>query len=178
MRLFVSIVVVTSVACLVGLSLKKGDYLKTLFQEFMTPQNWRRVEIVDEKSMFEKLVRDYIWEYVEVLVVGLTACFITFTIGWSAANSMRKGSADSGDEDIPEGCLEENCDLSGWVEEVEEINTELEQRGHRISTRKASNIELKLSEGETMNKAYRSDYNGSRQEIEEDTTTSLTCLKN
>lgn len=177
MRPFVSIAVVTSVACLVGLSLKKGDYLRTPYQEFMTPQTWRRVEIVDEKSMFEKLLRDYIWEYAEVLVVGLTACFITFTIGWSAANSMRKGSADSGDEDIPEECLEENCDLSGRVEEVEEITTELERSGHRISTRNASNIELKLSEGETTNKAYRSDYNGNRQEIEEDTTTSLTCLK-
>lgn len=175
MKQFVSIFLVTSVAFLIGLSLKKGDYLKTLYQEFMTPQKWRRVEIVDEKSMFEELLRDYIWEYLEVLVVGLTACIFTFTIGWSAANSMCKVSADSVDEDIPEECLEENCDLNGRLEEVEEITTELERSGHRLSTRKASNIELKLSEGETMNEACRSDYNGSRQEIEEDTT-SLNCL--
>lgn len=177
MRQFVSIFVVTSVACLLGLSLKKADFLKTLYQEFMTPQKWRRVEIVDEKSMFEKLISDYIWEYLEVLFVGLTASIFTFTIGWSAANSMRRGSADSGDEDIPEECLEENCDGFGRVEEVEEIITEidLEQCGYRLSTRKTSTIELKLSESETMKKTCRSDCNGngSCRENEEYTITSV-----
>lgn len=177
MRQFVSIFVVTSVACLLGLSLKKADYnLKTLYQEFMTPQKWRRVEIVDEKSMLEELISNYIWEYLEVLFVGLTACIFTLTIGWSAANSMRRGSADSGDEDIPEECLEEQ-DGFGRFEEVEEIITEidLEQCGYRLSTRKSSNIELKLSESETMKKTCRSDCNGngSCQENEEDTIKSV-----
>lgn len=181
MRQFVSIFVVTSVACLLGLSLKKADYnLKTLYQELITPQKWRRVEIVDEKSMLEELISDYIWEYLEVLFVGLTACIFTLTIGWSAANSMRRGSADSGDEDIPEECLEEHCDGFGRVEEVEEIITEidLEQCGYRLSTRKTSNIELKLSESETMKKTCRSDCNGndSCQENEEDTITSVNRL--
>lgn len=178
MRQFVSIFVVTSIACILGLSLKKADYLKTLYQEFMTPQKWRRVEIVEEKSIFEKIISDYIWEYLEVLFVGLTACIFTFTIGWSAANSMRRGSADSGDEDIPEECLEEHCDGFGRVEEVEEIITEidLEQCGYRLSTRNTSNIELKLSESETMKKTCRSDCNGSCHEDEEDTITSVNRL--
>lgn len=178
--MFVSIFVVTSVACLLGLSLKKADFLKTLYQEFMTPQKWRRVEIVDERSMFEELISDYIWEYLEVLFVGLTACIFTFTIGWSAANSMRRRSVDYGDADIPEECLEEHCDGFGRVEEVEEIITEidLEQCGYRLSTRKTSNIELKLSESETMKKTCRSDCNGndSCQESEEDTITSVNRL--
>lgn len=172
----VSIFVIASIACLVGLSLKKADYLKTLYQELTTPQKWRRVEIVDEKSLFEELVRDYIWEYLEVLVVGFTACIFSFTIiGWSA-NTMRRGSADSGDEDVPAECLGEQCALYEQVEEVEEIVKEFEQSGDRLSSRNVSNIELKLSESETMNKACRSDCNDSCQETEEDTTTSLNCL--
>lgn len=172
MKLFFSIFVVTSVVCLVGLRLKKVDRLKTLYQELMAPQNWRRVEIVDEKSMFEELIGDCIWEYLEVLIVGLTACILTFTVGWRV-NSMRKGSADSGDEDVPEECLEEHCDLHRRLEEVEEVFEELEQSGHRPYSRKASNIELKLSESETMN---TTDYNSSCQEIEKDATKPLNRL--
>lgn len=168
MRQLILILVVTVLACLV--CWKNGSHLKHLYKELTTAQRWRRVEIVDERSMFEDL-RDYSWEYLELLVVGLTACVVSFTIGWSA-NSIRKGYADFGDVDMLAECLGEHCALQRRIEQLEERIQELERSDHGLDpvSGEVSNIDCGGGEcavrtkgdiSETAKQAYQSDYKDS-----------------
>lgn len=128
MRQLILIFVVTLIACL--LCWKNGSYLKHVYKTFASAQRWSRFEIVDERSLFEGL-RDYSWKNLELLVVGLTACVVSFTIGWSA-NRYRKGYADFGDVDMLAECLGEHCALHRRIEQLEERIEELERTGHGV----------------------------------------------
>lgn len=175
MRQLILILVVASLACLV--CWKNGSYLTHLYNELTSPQKWRRVEIVDERSLLEDL-RDYSWEYLELLVVGLTACVVSFTIGWSA-NSIRKGYADFGDVDVLAECLGEHSALHRRVEQLEERIQELERRGHGVDvvSGEVSNIDCGGGEctvrtkgelSEITKQAYQSDY--------KDISCAMTCF--
>lgn len=168
MRQLILILVVTFLACLV--CWKNGSHLKHLYKDLTSPQRWKRVEIVDERSLFEDL-RDYSWEYLELLVVGLTACVVSFTIGWSA-NSIRKGYADFGDVDMLAECLGEHCALHRRIEQLEERIEELERSGHGVDpvSGEVSNIDCGGGEcavrtkgdiSETTKQTHQSDYKDS-----------------
>lgn len=137
MRQYILVFVLTSIACLV--CFKNASYFKILYEDLSSPQQWNRIEIVDEKSTFEEL-RDYSWEHLELLLVGVIACVVSFTIGWSASCIRKEYSSE--DRNMLVSFLGDQSILVKRMEELEVRMTELEQVGQRNSLENVSDMDL------------------------------------